>query len=167
MILKDYLKILPVLWNNKMDAINDHSVNHPAYRDAYCNIVTESEAATDIELIESTVDYGHLQVITEKSYKPFISCQIPVILACKGHIRYLKSLGFEMMEDLLPSGYDDMYYLDKITAIGNLVNQGHDYIKEFYFSHVREIEHNYELVTSDKVDNLILQNIKDIINGRS
>jgi hypothetical protein len=73
-------------------------------------------------------------------------------------------LGFEMMEDLLPNGYDEMPFLQKVGAVVNTVAKGKDFVKDFYFDHIREIKHNYELVNSTKVDDLILSRIKDMIN---
>ena len=131
---------------------------HPAYTEAYCNIVTESEC--------EEYPYSrniNLPVITEKSYKPFMARQVPIMFAARGHIAYLKGLGFEMMEDLLPMGYDQMPVLQKIENIIAIVVQGKDFIEDFYFNHLREIKHNYELINSNKVDDLVLQNIKDIL----
>jgi hypothetical protein len=135
---------------------------HPAYTDAYCNIVTETDMC-EIPLNRNI----NLPIVTEKSYKPFITKQIPIFLAAKGHIQYLKSLGFECMETLLPQNYDQFDMKDKINAIVDVVGKGKEYIRDFYFSHIKEIEHNAELVRSDKVEKIILQNIKDIINVNS
>jgi len=57
-----------------------------------------------------------------------------------------------------------MPFLQKVDAIVSTVAKGHEFAKDFYFSHLPEIQHNYELVNSDKVDNLILQRIKDMLN---
>ena len=102
-------------------------------------------------------------VITEKSYKPFISCQVPVWLAAQGHMAYLRGLGFEVMEDLLPLGYDNMNTFDKIQAITDLVARGREFIENFYFSHLKEIQHNHELVSSDRVEHLMLQRITNFL----
>ena len=89
--------------------------------------------------------------------------QVPIMLAARGHIAYLKGLRFEMMEDVLPIGYDQMPVLQKIENIIAIVAKGKDFIEDFYFNHLREIKHNYELINSDKVGDLILQNIKDVL----
>ena len=131
---------------------------HPAYTKAYCNIVTESEC--------EEYPYNrniNLPVITEKSYKPFMAGQIPIMFAARGHIAYLKGLGFEMMEDLLPMGYDQMPVLQKIENIIIMVAKGKDFIEDFYFNHLREIKHNYELFNSTKVEELVIKRIKDIL----
>ena len=130
-----------------------------AHTNAYCFICVESEC--------EEYPYSrniNLPVITEKSFKAFQTRQLPLILGAQGHYAYLKSLGFEMMEDLLPSGYDDMPFLQKVDAVVSTVEKGREFAKDFYFDHLPEIQHNYQLVNSDKVENLILQRIKDMLN---
>lgn len=142
------------------DFVLAHGVEHPAYTDAYCNIVTESETE-DFPYTKNI----NLPIVTEKSYKPFFSKQIPVYLAARGHLTYLESLGFEMMRDFLPTGFDDLNTVDRINAIVDIVKRGKEYAEDFYFSHVAEIKHNYELVNSDKVDHLILDNIRNFVKN--
>lgn len=161
-IYQDYLKLLPIKHHDEVNVTNfanDHSINHEAYRNAYCNIVTESEC-------EEYPYYQdvNLPVSTEKTHKPFRSKQVPVMLVARGHIKYLQGLGFELMTDLLPLGFDNMPVLQKIQEIVNIVKQGREFIKDFYFSHLREIQHNYELVNSDKVEKIILQRIGSTLN---
>lgn len=159
---EEYKKLLPIRYNEDLSPLLDfsrdfNSIGHDAYTKAYCNIVTESEC--------EEYPYSrniNLPVVTEKSYKPFRAGQIPIMLVARGHIVYLKSLGFEMMEDLLPVGFDQMNTPQKINAIVTIVSKGNEFIKDFYFSHLREIQHNYELINSNKVEELILQNIKDV-----
>ena len=158
----EYLDLLPIKHHSEITTNNfkdDHSIDHEAYQNAYCNIVTESE----------TEEYPYFQninlpVITEKSYKPFLSRQIPLMLAPQGHVKYLQGLGFDLMTDLLPNGFDDLPVLQKIDAIVGIVNKGQEFIKDFYFSHLPELQHNYELVNSDKVENIITQRINNILN---
>ena len=155
--IRSQLEIIPV--SGEFKGIQNYAIpTHPAYIEAYCNIVTESEC--------EEYPYNrniNLPVITEKSYKPFMAGQVPIMLAARGHIDYLKGLGFEMMEDLLPMGYDQMPVLQKIENIITIVAKGKDFITDFYFNHLREIKHNYELINSTKVGDLIVQNIKDIL----
>lgn len=155
--IRAHLEIIPVGQEFRGDH-NDAIPTHPAYTKAYCNIVTESEC--------EEYPYNrniNLPVITEKSYKPFMAGQVPIMFAARGHIAYLKGLGFEMMEDLMPVGYDQMNIPQKISAIVTIVSTGDQFIEDFYFNHLREIKHNYELINSTKVDDLVLQNIKDIL----
>lgn len=130
-----------------------------AHNNAYCFIAIESEVE----------DYPYerninLPTTTEKSFKSFQTKQLPFVIGARGHYRFLKDLGFEMMEDLLPQGYDDMPFLQKVDAVVDTVAKGKDFVKDFYFDHIREIKHNYELVNSTEVDDLILSRIKNMIN---
>jgi hypothetical protein len=155
--IRAQMEIIPV--GQEFRGVHNYAIpTHPAYTQAYCNIVTESEC--------EEYPYSrniNLPVITEKSYKPFMARQVPIMFAARGHIAYLKELGFEMMEDLLSTGYDQMPVLQKIENIIAIVAKGKDFIEDFYFNHLREIKHNYELINSNKIDDLVLQNIKDIL----
>ena len=144
-------------------ATNDHTVNHPAYSHAYCNIVTETETDMVIDIEPGTNLVEH-EIITEKSYKPFLSGQVPLFLASQGHMAYLTSLGFEVMSNLVPAGYDQMPTRDKVAAIVDVVAQGREYIRDFYFNHLREIEHNYRLATSGAVEQRLLRDIQQLIS---
>lgn len=163
-----YSSQFPITWSEDNTYVDanivpdglDITIQHPAYSEAYCNIVTES--STEYSPFSTNIN---VPAITEKSYKPFISGQVPVMLAPRGHNAYLTSLGFEMVEDVLPVGYDQMPVLKKIAAIVDLVSKGKEYIQDFYFDHQQEIKHNHALVSSDQVDTIILNNIKDIINA--
>lgn len=159
--MSDYLSILPISWHDDRVQYSggDYTINHPAYSGAWCNIVTESE-------IQEFVFEGpvvDLPTVTEKSYKPLMSKQIPIWLAAPGHCKYLRSLGFETMEDVLPDGYDDLGLFDKVDAIVQTVAKGRSYAEEFYHTHLKEIEHNYRLTQSDHVDNRIIDNIKNFL----
>ena len=163
-IYQDYLKLLPIRHPSELNGfdstlINCQSIDHEAYHNAYCNIVTESEC----EEYPYHRDIN-LPIVTEKSYKPLRSRQVPLMLAARGHIEDLQGLGFELMTDLLPLGFDNMPVLQKIDEIVIIVSKGREFIKDFYFSHLREIQHNYELVNSDKVEKIILQRIESTLN---
>ena len=159
-----YKNLLPVFHSDEWSLKNRTAeksiqINHTAFKDAYCNITIESE----VEEYPYSRNIN-LPVVTEKSYKAFSSRQIPLIVGARGHYAYLKDLGFEMMEDLLSAGYDDMPFLQKVDTVVSTVAKGQEFAKDFYFSHLPEIQHNYQLVNSDKVENLILQRIKDMLN---
>ena len=156
-----YRSMLPIRWEHERDIDNffrDHKLAHPAFNEAYCNIITESEIAA--------VPYYQdvdLPIISEKTFKAYRSCQIPMALACRGQVEYTRGLGFEPMEDFAPLGFDQMGPLEKIEAIVKTVGQGREYAESYYFDHLREIQHNVRLVQSDQVDQLILQRIKSML----
>jgi hypothetical protein len=159
----DYKKLLPISTVEHKDSLKWDmfgEFNHPAYNQAYCNIVTETE--TEIVPYQQN---QNIEIVTEKSGKPFFTKQIPLFLAGQGHLSYLKYLGFEIMDDLTPAGYDQMRTLEKIAAIVDIVARGRDYIEDFYFSHLKEIQHNYELATSGTLEDKIVADIQQLING--
>jgi len=78
---------------------------------------------------------------------------------------YLKKLGFEVMEDLVPVGYDHMPVLDKIQAVLEIVGRGRDWIESFYFDHLTEIEHNYQLVMSNRIQDQLISNISAVLSN--
>lgn len=158
----EYKKLLPISYHedttNGAKITLDHTINHPAFKDAYCNIAVETEC--------EEYPYSrniNLPIITEKSYKPFRARQIPLLVGARGHYAYLKDLGFEMMEDFLPKGYDDMPFLKKVDAVVSTVAKGKEYAKDFYFNHLPEIQHNHELVNSTKVEELVLKRIHNLL----
>jgi hypothetical protein len=158
-----YKNLLPIKLPDPMDPITGNVrdfgpyVYHYSYQDSYCNIVTESET-------DGFPNRLNLEQITEKSYKPFVAKQIPIMLASRGHIAYLKGLGFEMMEHLLPPGYDMMWTEEKISAIVDVVSKGRNFIRDFYFAHTKEIEHNHKLWFSGSIKKTIAQRIANTIN---
>tara|TARA_R110000782_G_scaffold263769_1_gene356593 strand:- start:34 stop:1050 length:1017 start_codon:yes stop_codon:yes gene_type:complete len=158
-LLDDYKDIGPINFKNFRNQPGwVIPLDHPAFSNAYCFISVESECE----------DYPYsrninLPIVTEKSYKSFITRQIPLVVGARGHYAYLKDLGFEMMEDFLPEGYDDMPFLKKVDAIVSTVAKGKEFAKDFYFSHLPEIQHNYELVNSTKVEELVLKRIHTLL----
>lgn len=159
----EFLAQLPIQWNNQ-PITNEHTVHHPAELEAYCNITTEG-MIEDLVWNDATqcLDSVPLPQFSEKSWRPWAADQVPVYLACAGHLPYIASLGFETMSDLLPPGYDTLPLSAKITAIVDLVAKP-DYVKDYYYAHLRELKHNHELVFSNTVEQRVLKQIKDAIN---
>lgn len=154
-----YQGLLPIRWQENPIG-NIHSIHHDAELMAYANITTE--AMIDDPGTEPG-EFIPLPIMSEKTWKPFAAAQVPVFLAAIGHLPYLQSLGFEIMTDIYPAGFDSMPLLEKINSIVNIVKQGRDLIEDFYYAHLREIQHNHELVFGDHVDRLVVDNIKKII----
>jgi hypothetical protein len=75
---------IPIMW---MDGAS--SVNSPEYRDHAINLVTETS------LTEGTI-------LTEKTCKPFLAYQIPIIIGPVGANKFLQDIGLDMFEDYIP-----------------------------------------------------------------
>ena len=166
---KNYQEILPIRYHTEKltdhDFHKDHTalfkdVLHDAYTKSFINIVTETECRSHY-YPGVTVNNQH---ITEKSYKPFISGQVPLFLAPSGHLPYLESIGFETFEEILPSNYDEYSMFAKVQTIVNMVALGKEWAQEIYHSNLSRIQHNYDLVNSDAVDNMIIHRAKTSIN---
>ena len=157
----DYQRLLPIRWQNQ-PITNQHTVHHPAELETYCYILTEA-MIEDPVWNESTgqLEYKNLPIMSEKTWRPFASDQVPLFLAAKGHLTYVQSLGFEPMLDLYPVGYDLLTLEEKIATIVDIV-ESYD-IEDFYFGHLNELRHNHELVFSDRVESLVLSRIKEVI----
>ena len=69
-------------------ARNDIGVGHKVYRDCAVNLVTE----TDI----------NLTYISEKTCKPFVARQIPIIVGSAGINQFLSDIGLDMFSDVVP-----------------------------------------------------------------
>ena len=159
----EYQRLLPIRWKEN-PIKNIHSIHHDAELLTYANITTEA-MIDDINYSEESQSLISipLPIMSEKSWKPFAAGQVPIFLAAIGHLPYLQSLGFETMDELYLVDFDRMPLLEKINSIVNIVKQGRDFIEDFYYAHLREIQHNHELVFSDRVDQLIVNNIKNFI----
>ena len=129
-LFKQFVKNLPFdhPFNKGIDIAHDHTVDHPAYKDSYANIFSESE-----------IEY---EVCTEKTFKPFVAGQIPIPLACKGYLNYMRKLGFHTFDDLLGIDYDYLDYSYKILRIVEIVKKGKNYIEDYYNSNIEHIKNN-------------------------
>lgn len=86
------IKLVPMLLPDEklkyVTYIGDVSVNKHIYQDCAVNLVTETTA--------------NMPWFSEKICKPFVANQIPIILGPAGINDYLKSIGLDMFEDLVP-----------------------------------------------------------------
>lgn len=157
----EYQQLLPIRWQNQ-PITNQHTVHHPAELETYCYILTEA-MIRDPVWNETTgqMEYKNLPIMSEKTWRPWASDQIPVFLAAQGHLDYVQSLGFEPMLDLYPQGYDYLTLEEKVATIVDIVEMSN--IEDFYFAHLKEIEHNHRLVFSNSVEQLVLKRIKEFI----
>jgi hypothetical protein len=75
---------IPTMW---IDGAS--SVGSPEYRDHAINLVTETSLTEGV-------------ILTEKTCKPFLAYQIPVILGPIGANKFLQDMGLDMFEDYIP-----------------------------------------------------------------
>ena len=75
---------IPIMW---MDGAS--SVGSPEYRDHAINLVTETSITEGI-------------ILTEKTCKPFLAYQIPIIVGPVGANKFLQDIGLDMFADFVP-----------------------------------------------------------------
>lgn len=155
---ENFVSLLPIQWKNNNIKYQDHSATEDAESLAYSNITVETE-------VQDWPYHRFINrpMVSEKTWKPFISGQVPVLLAPAGHLAYIKSLGFETLDSLYPIDYDNMPIASKIEAITDIVSKGKDFMHEFYFKHIKEIQHNYELVMSNTVEEILINKVKELL----
>jgi hypothetical protein len=88
--LDNWYKIKPAL---KTECSNDLDIDHPAYKSAYINIVTETTVFDDIFL-------------SEKIWKPIASGQLFLVIGSRNTIQYLRELGVDVFDDIIDHSYD-------------------------------------------------------------
>jgi hypothetical protein len=152
-----FLKLLPIKFNENEIKAEFFDTNNFSYSESYSHIVLETHVQ------EWPYNQFHnLPVITEKSFKPFMVSQVPIFLAACGHLKFLEELGFEVFKNLYPKDFDNMHLSYKIDAIINIVSRGKEFIKSFYFDRFKEVQHNYDLIMSDKIEKELIKKIRNI-----
>jgi hypothetical protein len=88
--IQQYQDRLPVGLKNE-DATKQHDVGvgHPVYNQCAINLVTETSITEGV-------------MITEKTCKPFMAYQIPIIVGAIGCSQFLEDLGLDMFADYIP-----------------------------------------------------------------
>jgi hypothetical protein len=131
--------------------INDHSVDHPAYTDSYINYVTESSAKPDILFL------------SEKTWKPFMSGQFGIWLGNPGTVEFLRSIGFDVFDDLIDHSYDcELDFHRRIEllhqSISQIINMD---LEQLFISTEQRRLHNQNLFYSNYLKNLLTKQVKD------
>jgi hypothetical protein len=124
----------------------DAGVDHEVYDQYAVNIVTET--VTD------------LCYISEKTCKPFISRQIPIIVSSVGVNQFLKDIGLDMFEDIVPwptwdSESDENIRINKIVEfVEQWIKSGT--VLEDYYRVIDRVERNKKYFHSEKFRDIIM-----------
>jgi hypothetical protein len=140
---------LPVILDTPMErsmygAVNVEIPPLPITMTSYISCILETMVVAE--------DIIHL---SEKSWNPFISKNIPLILGSKYLTQYLKDLGFWLAEDLF-----DITPQDSVTAIINQYKRNLDIIHKmsyedihsYYVKNQARIERNFSLIENIKFE---------------
>lgn len=124
--------------NENFKNFNSPFLIKETFLDSYINITTETH------FTEDTIH------ITEKSYKPFYFCQLPIIIGSCGHIKKMKELyNYDFFDDLINHDYDDEtnheIRLSKIFDEIERLSKNENIIKEFYKNNKVRFEKNKKI----------------------
>jgi len=128
---------------------NDVGVDHPVYHQYAVNLVTETET--------------ELTYISEKTCKPFIARQIPIMVASAGVNRFLQDIGLDMFEDIVPwrtwdSETDNQVRMNKIVDfVEQWIRSGS--ILDDYNRVLSRVEKNKHYFHSEEFRNKIMNQI--------
>lgn len=127
---------------SEMGNVNPQIPPIPYCMNSYVSCILETQLMQSPEI--------HL---SEKSWNPFISYNIPLILGGDGVNKYLKQLGFWLADDLFDtsnvSGKTNIInqYKSNLDILKNISkNELHDY----YINNLNYIEHNFHIIARDQ-----------------
>lgn len=143
------LQDFPLSWAGEVLGDNDHSINHPAYRDTWCNIVTETSA-----LVSFT---------SEKIWKPIAAGQMFLIAGAPNTTAWLKGLGFHTFED----HYDGKINLaSRFDLLVDVIDQHRDDARAWWQANRFHVEHNYHWFHSGNVEKSLLDPVINQLNHK-
>lgn len=63
---------------------------------------------TFLEIVSETTFFEECFLITEKTANCFLGCNFPIILNSKGSVNFLRTIGFDMFDDVINHDYDNI-----------------------------------------------------------
>lgn len=97
---------LPMSADILYDGYNDRSspmdLSSQIYDNTLINLVTETFYDTN------AFNQVSEMFITEKTYKPFVAYQLPIIIGPQGIVKKLREIGFDMFDDIIDNSYDEL-----------------------------------------------------------
>lgn len=98
--IDDVVPLVPGVDNKK-----DRCVDHPKFTECFFNVVTESSYEP---IWDDDKPFWEEIFITEKTIKPFIMSQVPILLSVPGTVRTLREWGFDVFDDFVNHSYDSV-----------------------------------------------------------
>jgi hypothetical protein len=141
--------VLPILLDGIIPGDNRekiYDVENLWYQSLF-NIVVESSTQTDPDVWTSIF-------ITEKTFKAFAMCQVPVWFAVPGLVQQVRALGFDMFDDIVDHSYDSIQ--DQNLRIQTVINTVSaldqqytiDHCQQLRFSLWHRLQANYNLLST-------------------
>jgi hypothetical protein len=154
-----------IILGNNRDKIYD--VENLWYQSLF-NIVVESSSQTDPDIWTSTF-------ITEKTFKAFAMCQIPVWFAVPGLVQQVRALGFDMFDDIVDHSYDSIQdqNLRTQTVINTVSSLNKQYAindcQQLRFAFWYRLQANYNLLDTIKqsYENELQDTMNKFINNEN
>lgn len=139
----DNIVDFPISWLDQTAGINDHTINHPAYHEAYCNVVTES----------SMID----EFVSEKIWKPIAAGQLFLVIGSQHTCRWLEELGFYTFEKEL---YDDEPdHVKRIQKVVDIVANKRSNVRQWWLDNLDKIQHNRDRFYSKEFNSMMIASI--------
>ena len=119
-----------------------------SYMNSYVNIVTESQYRDEFNVIH----------ISEKSFRPFAYYNLPLIIATRHHIKYMKNkYGLDFFDEIIDHSYDNdssiRIRIIKVIEEVNRLNNNKDEIIKFYKENTKRLENNRKIINEIKNNN--------------
>jgi hypothetical protein len=61
-----------------------------------------------VEIITETMYDFHTGIVSEKFFNSVYGCNFPIVIGTPGTVRYLRSIGFDMFDDVVDHSYDNI-----------------------------------------------------------
>lgn len=133
----------PITWLDQEIGVNDHGIQHPAYYDAYCNVVTESSMDKDF--------------VSEKIWKPIAAGQLFLVIGSQHTCRWLEELGFYTFEKEL---YDDEPdHVKRIQKVVDIVANKRSNVRQWWLDNLDKIQHNRDRFYSKEFNSMMIASI--------
>jgi hypothetical protein len=132
--------------------------------DSYCNLVMEHSM--------------EIEILSEKSFKPFVAQQIPVYLAHAGACEMLTKLGFDLFYDFVDhTKYDNIgsEFENRFPeSWPSRIDQVHKLLDDLYTTNFTDfisaptttvrLQKNHDHFYSDSIDQMCLDRFKQLLN---
>jgi hypothetical protein len=143
------LKDFPLSWAGEILGDNDHTIGHPAYQDAWCNVVTETS--------------GVISFTSEKIWKPIAAGQLFLVAGAPNTLSWLRDLGFHTFED----HYDTKINLgSRFHQIVDIIKSRREDTRDWWHQNRFHIEHNYYWFHSGNVEKRLLEPVISQLNHK-
>lgn len=148
--------------DDKLNPISPHAVMFPVHTDSYCNLVMEHSM--------------EIEILSEKSYKPFVAEQIPIYLAGLKAAKALTYLGFDLFYDFIDHDLYDYLHTDNSRNPDNFtkrIDKVHELIDQLYTTNFQDffydsntktrIKQNKDYFYSDEIDKLCIRHLDQFL----